>query len=328
MAYDPMRQAFIGDIARSRRIGQGLEDQYVSGMSGFDPYAAYREAAQGAFGDFRRQFAENLQSLRGQQVGMGRFDSSLATRDEDRLFTEMGSRLADTISQGALQAGQMRLQQLGQMGDYAARLRDTATQAAFGDWATRHQQQAADRASRRSMWGHIAGGVASAMGPIGAAALPLIFASDERLKTNVSPIEDALGAIREIPGVGWNWNQFGAALTGQTSPDAGVLAQDVARAFPQAAAVDPMTGVMGVNYGTEDTSMVGLLTEAIRELDAKVGMLEAALLGQAPQMVPEAPMASMDSDPYGMGDQGSWGDPGGMGGLDMALMGQRPGMMG
>src|SRR5690606_41927813 len=78
--------------------------------------------------------------------------------------------------------------------------------------------------------------------------------------------------------------------------------QDVARAFPQAAAVDPMTGALGVNYGTEDTSMVGLLTQAVRELDAKVNILEAALLGQAPAQPPMAPPVDvpMGGMPMGM----------------------------
>lgn len=291
MVYDP-RRSFLTDADRSRRIGQSMEDEYVSGLMRFDPYSAYREAAQGAFGDFRRQFADDLQRLRGQQAGMGRLNTGFATMDEDRLFTDLGSRLMDTLSQGAMQAGQMNLQRLGQMGDYAGRQRDTAMQAAFGDWATRYQQRAADQASKRSMWGNVLGGLLQAGGTVAAAAL-----SDERLKTNASPIPDALGAIREIPGQSWEWNDLGAALTGQVGPDAGVMAQDVARAFPQAAAVDPMTGALGVNYGTEDTSMVGLLTEAVRELDAKVNMLEAALLGQAPAQPPMGPPMDMPMDP-------------------------------
>src|SRR5690606_18342989 len=146
------------------------------------------------------------------------------------------------------------------------------------------------------------------------------------------------------------------ALTGQVGPDAGVMAQDVARAYPQAATVDPMTGALGVNYGTEDTSMVGLLTQAVRELDAKVNILEAALLGQAPAQPPMGPPMDMPMDPsmgagldpsmamaaggpemapgapippepypnpYGLPGQGTQGD---LAGLEAALLGAR-GMM-
>lgn len=295
---DTSRAAFLGGLGRSRRIGEALEDQYVSGISGFDPYAAYREQAQGAFNQFRRSFANQLSRLRGQQVGMGRLRTGFATADEDRLFLEMADRLNDVLAQGALQAAGLNLQRLGQMGDYAARQRDTALQGYFGDWATRYQQQMADRASKRQMWGNligagltglglalggpaggtIASGIGKAIGAIGS-----LF-SDERLKMGARPIENALAAVRAIPGQTWEWNALGQALTGRSGPDAGVMAQDVAAAYPEAVAVDPATGALAVNYGTQDTSMVGLLTQAVRELDAKVNRLEAALLGAPPQM--------------------------------------------
>lgn len=277
---DTSRAAFLGGLGRSRRIGEALEDQYVSGISGFDPYAAYREQAQGAFNQFRRSFADQLSRLRGQQVGMGRLRTGFATADEDRLFTEMGSRLNDVLAQGALQAAGMDLQRLGQMGNYAQRARETALEGHFGDWATRYQQQQANKASRRSMWGSLGGAL---LGAAGAA----LFASDERLKQSAAPIEGALSAVREIPGQTWEWNEAGQAL-GMQGPGAGVMAQDVARVAPEAVVQDPATGVLGVNYGG-DPSVTGLLTEAVRELDAKVGMLEQALLGI---LQPQAPAAA------------------------------------
>ena len=279
MATDTSRAAFLGQLGRSRRIGEALEDQYTREIGGFDPYRAYREQAQGAFNQFRRDFAENLAALRGQQVGMGRLSSGFATEDEDRLFTTMADRLNDVLAQGALQAAGLNLQRLGQMADYAGRQRDTALQGYFGDWATRYQQALADRASKRSMWGNILGGAMAAAGQIIPA---IIMSSDERLKVGAQPIEGALAAVRQIPGQTWEWNRLGQALTGRMGPDAGVMAQDVAAAYPPAAVMDPQTGMLAVNYGTTDTSMVGLLTQAVRELDAKVNRLEAALRGASP----------------------------------------------
>lgn len=270
---DTSRAAFLGGLGRSRRIGEALEDQYVSGISGFDPYAAYREQAQGAFNQFRRSFADQLSRLRGQQVGMGRLRTGFATADEDRLFLEMADRLNDVLAQGALQAAGLNLQRLGQMGDYAAQQRNLALQGYFGDWATRYQQQMADRASKRSLWGQLGSALLTGAG------LAIGALSDERLKMGARPIDNALAAVRAIPGQTWEWNALGHALTGRSGPDAGVMAQDVAAAYPDAVAVDPATGALAVNYGTQDTSMVGLLTQAVRELDAKVNRLEAALVG-------------------------------------------------
>src|SRR5690606_21812369 len=161
---------------------------------------------------------------------------------------------------------------------------------------TRYQQQMADRASRRQMWGNllgagltglglalggpaggtIASGIGKAIGAIGS-----LF-SDERLKMGARPLENALAAVRESPGQPWEGNAGGAARPGPSGPDPGGMAQDVVAAYPEALAADAATGPREVNYGTQDTSMVGLLTHAVRELDAQVDRLEVALIGAPP----------------------------------------------
>src|SRR5690606_41571806 len=97
---DTSRAAFLGGLGRSRRIGEALEDQYVSGISGFDPYAAYREQAQGAFNQCRRSFADQPPRLRGHRVRMGPLRTGVATADEDRPRLDLAGRLHDGLAQG------------------------------------------------------------------------------------------------------------------------------------------------------------------------------------------------------------------------------------
>lgn len=84
--------------------------------------------------------------------------------------------------------------------------------------------------------------------------------SDERLKNNVKPILNPLEALAGIEGVTFNWNRDG-------SPDAGLIAQDVERALPNA--VMERGGVKSVNYN----GVIGLLVEAVKELSKENQLL-------------------------------------------------------
>lgn len=82
-------------------------------------------------------------------------------------------------------------------------------------------------------------------------------ASDRRLKRNIKPIHGPLQSLRKMHGVTYNWK-----ATGQ--PAQGLIAQDVGRAIP-GATIAP-GGVQHYNV----PAVVGLLTEAVKQLDNKV----------------------------------------------------------
>ena len=92
--------------------------------------------------------------------------------------------------------------------------------------------------------------------------------SDERLKTNITDLENALEKVIRIRTVNYNWINF---------PDAGsqigFLAQDLEQHFPEVVS-DAPNGFKTVSYG----GMTPILVEAIRELNLKVTNL--ALLTQ------------------------------------------------
>jgi hypothetical protein len=88
--------------------------------------------------------------------------------------------------------------------------------------------------------------------------------SDERLKTDVQVIPDALAKVLALRGVTFNWNEAANAL-GLEGKDTGVIAQEVANVLPEVV-VTREDGNMAVKYD----KMIGLLIEAVKELSGKL----------------------------------------------------------
>lgn len=87
--------------------------------------------------------------------------------------------------------------------------------------------------------------------------------SDERLKTDIHPIHDALGKLLAIKGVTFDWKKGGR-------PDMGVVAQNVAAVFPDIVRRGD-NGMMAVEYD----SLVGPMIESIRQLKMENDQLKA-----------------------------------------------------
>ena len=101
------------------------------------------------------------------------------------------------------------------------------------------------------------------------------FASDERLKTNISPITDALFKVNSLNGFTYKFNEIGEKLG--FNPDityAGVSAQEVQKVLPEVVHPAPVDDkYITVQYD----KVVPLLIEAIKELSDKVEKLEQRL---------------------------------------------------
>jgi hypothetical protein len=83
--------------------------------------------------------------------------------------------------------------------------------------------------------------------------------SDKRLKTDIQEIRGALDKVRSLTGY-----TFMKAHTNARST--GLIAQEVQEVIPEAVMTNPETGYLSVAYG----NMMGLIIEAIKELDAKI----------------------------------------------------------
>ena len=89
-------------------------------------------------------------------------------------------------------------------------------------------------------------------------------ASDQRLKTNLQPIENSLDKVKSLTGYTFNWNEL-AENKPQDQREAGVIAQDVEAVLPEVTTTRD-DGYKAVRY----EKMVPMLIEAIKELSDKV----------------------------------------------------------
>lgn len=94
------------------------------------------------------------------------------------------------------------------------------------------------------------------------------YSSDERLKTEIQTIQNALQKIKTIDGVTFNWNDL-AENKDTEKREAGVIAQQVQKVLPEIISVRD-NGYLAVAY----EKLVPLLIEAIKELSAEVEALK------------------------------------------------------
>lgn len=92
------------------------------------------------------------------------------------------------------------------------------------------------------------------------------YSSDERLKDNITPIENALDKVSKLGGYEFDWNDKQDVYEGH---DIGVIAQEVEAVFPELV-TDRDNGFKAVKY----EKLVPTLIEAIKELKAEVEYLK------------------------------------------------------
>jgi hypothetical protein len=92
-------------------------------------------------------------------------------------------------------------------------------------------------------------------------------ASDERLKDNIKPIENALDKVCSLSGNTFEWNKISHRPTGKK--DIGVIAQEVEKVFPEI--VDTRdSGYKAVDY----EKLSAVLIEAVKELKTEIEELK------------------------------------------------------
>lgn len=89
--------------------------------------------------------------------------------------------------------------------------------------------------------------------------------SDERLKTNIVELEDALNKVKEMRGVRYNWR-----AEDRSDAEVGVIAQEVHAQYPEITSNNE-AGFLTVDY----SRLTAVLIQAVKELEARVVALEA-----------------------------------------------------
>jgi hypothetical protein len=100
--------------------------------------------------------------------------------------------------------------------------------------------------------------------------------SDERLKHNITPIENALDKVKSLTGVEFDWKPEYKHAHGYEGHDTGIIAQQVQEVIPSAVRTND-TGFLAVRY----EKLIGLLVEGMKEQQAQIEELKAKLDGVA-----------------------------------------------
>lgn len=130
-------------------------------------------------------------------------------------------------------------------------------------------------------------GINADPGPAGelrAAGDIIAFFSDQRLKKNIRPINEALDKINKISGVVYQFNEV-AKQNGFDNADqqVGVIAQEIQEVLPEAVKFAPFDrthdnrSISGENYLTvQYEKLIPLLIEAVKELSLEIDKLKAS----------------------------------------------------
>ena len=95
------------------------------------------------------------------------------------------------------------------------------------------------------------------------------YSSDIRLKENIVPIPNALEKVNQISGNTYDWKEGYEEIHSHKGNDVGVIAQEIEQILPQIV-TNRDNGFKAVQY----EKIVPLLIEAIKELSAKIKVLE------------------------------------------------------
>jgi hypothetical protein len=98
--------------------------------------------------------------------------------------------------------------------------------------------------------------------------------SDERLKCNITPIENAIDKVKSLTGVEFDWRPEYKHAHGYEGHDTGIIAQQVQEVIPSAVRTND-TGFLAVRY----EKLIGLLVEGMKEQQAQIEELKAKLDG-------------------------------------------------
>ncbi len=93
--------------------------------------------------------------------------------------------------------------------------------------------------------------------------------SDERLKSNITPLEDSLEKVKRLNPVDFSWNDTTKGWGTETPADMGLLAQDVEKQFPSIVR-EMDDGYKGIRYDR----LIPVLVDCIKTQDSKIEELK------------------------------------------------------
>ena len=98
-------------------------------------------------------------------------------------------------------------------------------------------------------------------------SLQFVNTSDEKTKTDIETIEDALWKVQQLRGVSYTNILHGFRAIG-------LIAQEVENILPESVSINDTTGLKGIDY----SRMIGLLINAIKEQQQQINELKNILI--------------------------------------------------
>ena len=95
------------------------------------------------------------------------------------------------------------------------------------------------------------------------------YSSDERLKENIKPIENATDKVKALGGYTFDWKEGIEDVTSKSGKDVGIIAQELEKVLPELVNTRD-NGYKGVDY----PKLVALLIESNKELINRIEELE------------------------------------------------------
>lgn len=165
MAASPTKNRFLKAFDPTQARADTAQDFYLNRSTTFDPSAAMQKYGDAAYSRFSKGLTRDVESLRGQQVGMGRLDTGFATQDEDRLVTESGDRFRGDIASHALDAAGLDLRNIEGVGQYGQNQGNTYLDMLSGQL----DRETAESNAKKQMWSSILSSAFGAGGMIAGA---------------------------------------------------------------------------------------------------------------------------------------------------------------
>jgi len=294
-------------IERSGKVGGAAEDDFLARARGFDPRQGLNDYATGATNQFLDRLGEAWGHQQDQELERGAFSTGFKGERKYELTSNLARDFQDQLAMKALDAQQQGLQNTNMLGQYAQNKSDTYLDALSGLTTSKYQQDQLNASSKREQKGNLIGAGINAVGsflgsPTGGKVLSFagnalkgIF-SDEEAKEGVEGLRSALDKLKQLEGVLFEYNSQAQGMGAPPGQQAGVIAQDVEQVMP--GAVGEAGGMKTVDY----TAVTGLLTEAVKELEARLAGLESKMGGEEQQegAIPTPEMAASQMRPPGM----------------------------
>jgi hypothetical protein len=99
----------------------------------------------------------------------------------------------------------------------------------------------------------------------------LVCSSDERLKKNITSMDDDLTRIMALRPVQFNWSAESAGTPGHP----GFIAQQVQQVMPEVVSTDPATGLLSIGY----SELVPAVVSAMHQMQAEITTLQGSVTG-------------------------------------------------